>query len=352
MYQLAGIVLLLLCPTIAFFTPLCLRHPKARTLVQRILGRLPRIRAKVGYQAIDRHRLPPVPSKRARSHALVRGGVLAASIIGGVLVFGAFPDSKGTDFARLRNAVLSGAFMGGLCLAAAALGHSALLSLRCGGALSRLGLRGVWRKSPQPGTLPFQAALLKQIDSTGTLDALSENGLDVLNALSHPAHAPLAVPHAALAGATLRLILLPPRSTIVDPERKRSSCAEEALVRRRISPEQHWRDLQRALEAVAQWQAKADLRIQVRFLEARPAMHALMSGTSAWFRPWLSDGTVWLDATSTPERGDLFDLARDGFLSAWATAAEELSYSLAAGPTSSTVLRKGLEPTQLRLIEA
>lgn len=304
-----------------------------------------------GYQPANRDRLPPSSPAQCRTRAFVRGGILAASIICGVVVFGAFPDAKGTDFAHLRNALLSGGLLGAVIIGVSAAAHSASLSLRCASSLGRFGLRGVWRNTTVQRAPSFRAELLKQIDETGTLDALSENGLDVLTALSHPAHVALAVPHAALAGATIRLVLLPPRSAIVDPERKRSSCAEEALVRRRVSPEQHWRDLQRTLEAVAQWQTCSDVKIQVRFLEARPAMHAMVTGSRAWFRPWLSDGTLWVDASATADNGGLFDLARDGFLSAWATAAEELSYSLAAGPTSSTVIRKGLEPTQLRLIE-
>lgn len=355
MYQIAGIVLLLLAPPAAFFTPFLRRHPKVRQAFASLRVRLPRVPVRVGFQPLDLTQAPaPTPAK-VRRNTIIEGCTLVLAILGVVLSTGAFPDNRGTDFARLRNALLGGAALGALAIFAVNYLRSARLNFRCARSLRGFGLRGAWcSSSAEDAPLSFRDALLRETNTHKQLDITSGNGLDVLAALSHPAHNTLEAPHPALAGTTIRLLLVPPRSGCIDPERKRSSCAEEALVRLKVSPEQHWRDLQRTMEVANNWAQRYGVSMQVRFVEVRPSLHAVISGPRAWFRPWVSSGQTWMEAADTADGSNLHELIRDSFLSAWGTGAQELSYTLEAGPTGSTFIRKGVESTEssYRLTEA
>lgn len=346
MYQLFGLALMILTPPALFAVPFVLRLPRVRLLLNQLAKRLPRRAPKhVGFQPLDSKKLPTPNERQARQKSFIQGGFLAAFSILCMASLGAFPDDTSRDFTQLRNSVLFAVFGGLGLLAASEQFREARLSQRCTRVFDILGLRGTWS---EPGAgreqpLSFRKRVLEEVARHRSLQMLGSDGLTLFRALSHPAHKPLEVPHPALAGAKIQLLLVPPRSKAVDPERKRCSCAEEALARIKVSPEHHWRDLQHALEIRNRWTTQYDLHIDVRFVEERPLFHMLHSGRRAWFRPWASSGEQWIETQGGSKRDQMHDIVHDAFVHAWARANRELCFSLTAGPTGSTYIRKGVE---------
>ena len=150
------------------------------------------------------------------------------------------------------------------------------------------------------------------------------------------------IPHPALKGAKVRLMLVPPRSGQVDPERQHSSSAESSLNRLERLPEQHWRDLQHVMEVRKIWAEQHGVDIEIKFVEDRPVFQTMIVGRECWFRPWSAAGSAWMQVTQNGRQGQFHDMVRDSFVNSWSHANNQLNSQLTAGPTGSQMIRKGV----------
>ena len=198
---------------------------------------------------------------------------------------------------------------------------------RCAERMRHGGIEGSWQGSPDD-PIPFRRELLNSVlESTG-VDVLAPSGLSVLALMSHPARAAFEAPHPALAGKRLRLLVLPPRSQKLDPQRTRRSTAEEALSRSGSTPEKHWRRLQRALDIQRRWNTEFGCNLQVKFIEGRPIHSMILAGSRGWFRPWFGSGEHWYEVALRDGGTDLRTSLDDHFENFWQDASEELSVFL------------------------
>lgn len=215
----------------------------------------------------------------------------------------------------------------------------------CAERLRLSGIDGSWHGGKDE-TLPFGRELLNAAQNSQVVDVLAPIGLVALEILSHPARAAFEAPHPALAGKRIRLLLLPPRSQKVDPQRRMRSCAEEALSRAGSTPEKHWRGLQQALEIQRRWNQEYGSRIEVRFLEGRPVHSMILAGPKGWFRPWYGDRSHWFEVAARGSGTDFRTSLDDAFEGAWQDGSEQLSVfqrkdgSTAVMSTGSSALRK------------
>lgn len=239
----------------------------------------------------------------------------------------------------VAGGVTIGTLLGVAFLIVARILGNAIQSLPPVKRLTDLGLRNVW-DSKRP--VPFQSEVVKMLKAGGSLDLLCHDGLEVLTALSHPAHDALAAPHPALRQACIRFLVLPPRSGRQDPDFAYRSTAEVGLLKLGLSPEEHWRRLATLLDTRRRWEEEFGVRIEVRFLENRPSFRMVSCGNRVWFQPW-EQSTCWLDVHEEDQSRLLFGAMRSHFADAWGSSAAELQVNLAQGPTKSTFIRKGVE---------
>lgn len=219
--------------------------------------------------------------------------------------------------------------------------------------LTSLGVTAVW-KSKRP--VPFQSDVVRMLKAGGSLDVICHDALDLMTALSHPAHGPLAAPNPALKQHTVRFLVLPPQSQRRDPEFAQRSTAEVGLLKLGLSPEEHWRRLATLLETRRRWQEEYGVNVEIRFLENRPSFRMICAGNRVWFQPW-EETACWLEAVENGLQRKFFSAMRDHFVDAWGTSACELSVNLNQGPTKSTFIKKGVEvdiqpKTRLTLTES
>ena len=342
-YEVSALVLVVIGLPLVFYLPFAARRGAARKAGERMDAFLRRAPRRVAFYPLEM-KPPQDPSPdHQRRICILQGTTLCATVIAALLL-ATLPVEASKMYTVVRNTLLGGVIVGGVLLVGQRYLREARTTLRCGRLLHRMGLSGLWlaeRGEDQP--LVFRNALFDSVHRNHSLDAVACSGLSLLKSLSNPGGEPLAAPHPVLYESRVRLLLVPPRSRKIDPERKRCSCAETALARLERRPEQHWRDLRHVLDVRNDWEAKHGVNIEVRFLEDRPAFQAMIVGRQAWFRPWAASGSSWLEVTRTGHSDPLHEVVRDTFANAWGNASEELCVSLSAGPSGSVFLSKGVE---------
>ena len=326
--------------------PYAIRHPRVREVLRSIVPERLRSRDRGGFAAVypeEDQRLRPEDLRR---RILVEGVALAAITAAVIYTLG---DSNGLDgHLSIPLAATIGVIAGVLLRKLSQLQEQLVEIRRCADRMRQGGIEGSWRGSAED-PFPFRRELLDAVQQGTCLDVVAPSGLSTLALLSHPARAAFDAPHPALAGKRLRLLVLPPRSQKVDPQRERRSCAEEALSRAGSTPEKHWRRLQRALDIQRRWNSEYGCNLQVRFLEQRPVHALLLAGARGWFRPWFGSGETWYEIASRGAGTDLRTSLDDHFESAWHDASEELSVfmrkdgSAAVMSTGTVVVRKEIE---------
>lgn len=306
-----------------------------------------------GHTPFLRSNATPAPSKDLAWHCAY-GVILAGSAVGTAVVCARGPLAAVNSTSQLTITLGTGTLLGIALVALCRHLREAVIALRCARQLSHCGVTGTWTADPatRDRGLPFDDALLQAAADSEVVDVIDTDALAALTSLSHPAHADLEAPHPNLHGTRLRLLVVPLRCNKIDPERKRSSCAEEALARAAVAPEHQWQRLQQLQQVQHQWRAEFSTEIEVRFVEDRPCTHLVSTDSAAWFRPWVSDGQVWTEVRSAHESdtGSLHSVLRDSFLSAWADATPEPAYN--APPQGSTFVVKKPQPatTTLRIV--
>lgn len=326
--------------------PFVIRHPRVRETLRTLVPERLRTRDRGGFAAVvpeEEHRLRPEDLRR---RTVIEGIGLATIAAGTIYAIG---DSNGlAGYLPTPLAAAIGIAAGILLRKLLQLQEQLAETRRCAERMRLGGIEGSWRGSAED-PIPFRRELLDAVQQGTCLDVIAPSGLSTLALLSHPARAAFDAPHPALAGKRLRLLVLPPRSQKVDPQRERRSCAEEALSRAGTTPEKHWRRLQRALDVQRRWNSEYGCNLQVRFLEQRPVHALLLAGPRGWFRPWFGSGENWYEVTSRGAGTDLRTSLDDHFESSWHDASEELSVflrkdgSAAVMSTGSVVVRKEAE---------
>lgn len=174
------------------------------------------------------------------------------------------------------------------------------------------------------GTEIDAADILGRIDNSCTINILTLDGIDILEALSHPAHPPLNSPSPGIENVKIRLLVLPPRSQRIGPRCQARSCAEETLTRMGIATDVHWLRLQQTIETVSRWQDSGGPQLEIRFLEEVPVMEVVQTPGRTWFRPWFSVDDGWLVTDGGPWQ----EAICDRFECAWQDSSAELSFRL------------------------
>ncbi|MFQ5654123.1 MAG: hypothetical protein ACE5GW_05260 [Planctomycetota bacterium] len=341
-----GIVFLALGPISAAALPFLLRRPPYDELPRRIFASLVRRRSTGGGYPLAILQGPESGLVGGRFLLALQSGTLFLSVVIAFSIFDAEPGASIESIGSLIFATGAG-ILGGVLLLG---GGTAILygwrAYHSEKALSQVGIAGSWRSAGGDG-LPFRHEILDTLNGERTLDAMGSDGLEILRALSHPAHPALDAPHPALRGVHVRLLLLAPRSQRIDPERQRRSCAEEAISRLGLSPQDHWRFLEETLQTRSRWVEKYGTSMEIRFLEGRPLYRTFLTSKRAWLRPWVSDGHLWLELRRRGRAPHFLGSLRDHFVNAWHEASQELSFSLttrtpeghgatvASGPTGS-----------------
>lgn len=346
MNPLLGIFLTLGAIMLAAAYPYLVRRPRVRELGRSLVPERLRSRDPGGFAAVfpeETQRMRPEDLRRR----IVVEGIGLAAITGGT-IYG-IGDSNGLDGnLPIPLAAVIGLGAGILLRRLWQLQEQLAETRRCAERMRLGGIEGSWRGSEED-PLPFRRELLASLQESTYLDVIAPSGLTTLSLLSHPARAPFEAPHPALAGKRLRLLVLPPRSQRVDPQRERRSCAEEALSRAGSTPEKHWRRLQRALDIQRRWNSEFGCNLQVRFIEQRPVHALLLAGPRGWFRPWFGTGENWYEVASRGAGTDLRTSLDDHFESSWHDSSEELSVflrkdgSAAVMSTGSVAVKKEME---------
>ena len=252
--------------------------------------------------------------------------------------------------------LVGSACFSGFCAGLALLGVGVLLRQsytegRSSKLLRQMGLAGVWQ-GEESAVVPFAKELMTGIQNESRLDAIGIDGRMLLRLFSDPSQPEFTAPHPALIGAQIRLLLLPPRSYRIDPERSRMTCAEEALSRLNRSPEEHWRHLHDSLQIRDRWTKEYGVTIQIKFLEERPVFSTLMVGSRVWFRPWDATRALWIEGQDEKLAHRLVSALRDQFVSFWSTASQDLKFPQAPDLTGSVFIRRGIETTSAEVEEA
>ncbi|MEM7163920.1 MAG: hypothetical protein AAF581_00565 [Planctomycetota bacterium] len=352
MSTIGNTLLLIATPVILLFAPaLATRGPMPQVLAT-LLAPIRRLRKKsgltpTGYVPLLRATAPATPKQDLAFQGLY-GFLLAGSAIGIAALTADRPLAVGADTTRLVIGLTVGTLLGGAAMYLIEHVRSAVVALRCARQLAACGVAGTWVAGPLTSRreLPFEDALIRATTEAQTLDVIDTDALSTLASLSHPAHGLLEAPHPALHGTKLRLLVTPLRCSKIDPERKRSSCAEEALSRVAVPPEQQWQRLQQLQQIQQRWRAEFSTDVEVRFVEDRPCTHLVLTENEAWFRPWVSDGNLWteVDACHDGNLGSLHAILRDAFLSAWADAQAEPVHNPPAQGSSFAYKKQPQQP--------
>ncbi len=323
--------------------PFLIRQPRVREILRAALPERFQPRDTGGFAAISpRAQLRVPPEDQLRRIVIEALGLIM--VVGGALYL--LGDSNGASgHLPLPLAGLMG-IAGGLLLRKLWYIHEQLTEIRrCADRMLLGGIEGSWLGAADD-PIPFRQELLRAAQESTSIDILSPSGLSALALLSHPARAAFEAPHPGLAGKRLRILVLPPRSSKIDPQKQRRSCAEEALSRSGTTPEKHWRRLQRALDVQRRWNTEYGCNVQVRFLEGRPIHAAILAGPRGWFRPWYGAANHWYEVSARGGGTDLRTSLDDHFENTWYEASEELSVflrkdgSAAVMSTGSTAVRK------------
>lgn len=378
----AGLILLVVLPAVLAALPHVPPSPATvrcgqacRGWARRLAAHL-RLRPRTGFRPLAPHLATPQHVIRAHILRTLQSVLLAGPVVVGIILSGAWPSTR----AACESLRVIG--LGGLALGIG--GLFALHALRSGwaawrlcGPLAELGLTGAWRgnfaapalsdrlrealgasreltivcpsgvgpagfspanagpSSPSGRSIP---GIPLEPDGAGRIPCLAGGaGLDgyradpadlaLLTMLSHPAHMPGWAPHPLLAGKRIRLAVLPLRNQRVHPERKRSSCAEEALRRLGITPEQHAQALQELAAVVERWERDYGVRVEVRYLEGCPTLRGILLDDVAFVAPWPATTSTWLELRATSGSGPLYQMAREGMLDDWCAGSTESSFA-------------------------
>ncbi len=304
-------------------------------------GRNPRVLSKLLASWTPKKKPLPTPELGLSSSLswtnAISGFVMLISVIGvnGLLVSLNSSPEQGLTIPIAGLAI--GAVVGLFALEALSIGRQAVTSLLPTWALRESGLNAIYRDG---SPLPFRNELLRSVKNTNRLDILCSDGNQFLEAISHPAHEALAAPHPSLRRATVRLVCL-------SPEGQRrvggndQTLGELALTQRGLGSEEHWRKLQITSDTVDAWRSEYGLRVQLYFVDVLPALRFATTGSRAWFHSW-NDSRNWLEATDEVGRDGWINSLESALVEAYSFARDSIEVRLAAGPTKSTFIRKGV----------
>ena len=358
-----------LAPALALLYPYVAGHRRLAPF----LPRVPRLPGRRGFQGMSHLRPASGCETWPRMQSMATGLFLfGVTLFTMQLVRNAAPPSTIADgYVRACASAVLGYLLGMLALSAYSLFQSARTAHRAAALLEPLGISGVWgRATPQssvarffhggmteieqllkqigvPALTPsvtedtFQRELVATLRETQSLDAISIDGLDVLRLFLRDPSKPELGPHPHLRGLNVRLLVLPPRNSRVDPERQRVTCSEVALTRLERSPEEHWRQLKHFFAVQKSWTAEFDMSFEVRFLESRPVFAYLKAGGRTWVQPWMHQGPLWLEMFDLQSRASMAGALHGFFASEWAEASTSINVALQDGATGSTAIRKG-----------
>jgi hypothetical protein len=327
LHPLLDILLTLAALGLAAAAPFLLQHPRTASLFSRLR---PRSRPEPGFTALA----PGLEPGAGARLPVLRAILLVGLVLTSTLALG--------DPAPVAGRLVSpvAAFLGlafGLTLLGVMRLRRRCVNLERGMAcMQETGIDGTW-VGTEAAPLGFSSRLIEALGASNGCSLITPSGLSAFAALSHPAREPLSAPHPSLAGKSIRLLVLPPRSGRTDPARRRRSCAEEALTRSGVTPEQHWSRLQQALEVQQRWIEEYGCDVQVRFLEGRPVHAVVVAAEQGWFRPWFGPAEVWTAVSARPRGRDLHTCLVDQFESAWQEGAEELSVAVRPDGTTAVI---------------
>lgn len=333
MYLCLSSLLFLGAPVAAAFLPILLRKTAAAELFHCFaLGSGPR-----GLRSAELRPAELNPRADRLLRTIIPGAVLFITVLGVHCARGAWPGTSAAALGPLRDSLFIGLPLALVPFAFWLSVRQGWNACRCTRAFDRMGIVGTW-VCPQDRDAPFRDALIAAVGARKTLDAVGSDGLSILELLTARGADTFAKPHPALVGAHIRLLLVPPRSDAVDPERGRLTCAEEALSRLGRSSEDHWRYLRQALDVCRVWSDNSDIELEVKFLQSRPAFRSLIVGTQVWMRPWDAPEGMWIEARDQLRGQRIAAAMHDHFLSAWAYARSD--ETVAQPVPGSVIMRK------------